>query len=202
MNYSTLLLDADNTIFDFDRCEYLAFRETILFFGFSFDNTVFAAFHDINDSLWKELEKGFITVEALRVRRFSLLLRACFPDADANELGTRMAEVYVQMLSGQTVLLEHSLEDIQLLSAQYTLCVITNGISSVQRNRFAHSPVMPYIQKLYISGEIGAQKPKKAFFEAVLQDLQEKDLHRLAVVGDSLTSDMQGFEGYFASGAR
>ena len=45
---------------------------------------------------------------------------------------------------------------------------------------------------MYISDALGVQKPDKAFFDIVLDDISEKDTSRILVVGDSLTSDMQG----------
>ena len=66
----------------------------------------------------------------------------------------------------------------------------------MQKNRFATSPLKDFFEKLFISGEIGFEKPDRRFFEAVERDIPDFDVKKALVIGDSLTSDMAGGIGY------
>lgn len=187
--FTTLLLDADDTIFDFPVCEYNALKATVEGAGLRFGEDVFGSFHRINDALWKKLELNLVTRSELRVERFRQLVGACFAGYESADM---LAESYIDNLSKQAVLLPDSLESVRLLSEQYAVYIITNGIGSVQRGRFSISPVTPCVRDIFISDELGAQKPNREFFDIALSRIEEKDKSRVLVVGDSLTSDMQG----------
>ncbi len=189
MNYSTLLMDADDTIFDFPKCEAAALRKALLSFGLSFDRTVCEAFSRINTALWKQFEQNRITRGELRVRRFQELLAACF---DSGVDSAALADCYVEALSEQAILLEGAREALEKLSERFSIDIITNGLTQVQKGRFALAGLEKTYQKLFISDEMGVGKPGKAFFDAVLAEIPEKNRRRILVVGDSLTSDMQG----------
>ena len=51
--------------------------------------------------------------------------------------------------------------------------LVTNGITSIQRGRFAHSGFAPYIAGLLISQEIGAAKPDPAMLLMAMEKAGE-----------------------------
>ena len=73
MGYDIILLDADDTLFDYSRAERSALERTCEAFGAPFDSRVLEQYHQINDALWTQFEQGAVTQEALRVRRFESL---------------------------------------------------------------------------------------------------------------------------------
>ena len=189
MKYTTLLMDADDTIFDFPKCEKEALRKSLEYYGLEFSDEINRNFSSINSALWKQFEKNRITRSKLRVRRFRELIEKCFEGfSDADMLADR----YVEELSHQGILLPGSEEALKLLSEYFEIDIITNGLKTVQRGRFSKTHITKYINKIYISDEIGMNKPQKVFFDYVLGDLKEKNSSKILVVGDSLTSDMQG----------
>lgn len=182
-------MDADDTIFDFPSCEKAALTAALSGFGLPHDDEICNSFSRINSQLWRELEQNQITRQELRFLRFKRLSDRFFNgfnDAAA------LADRYVQELSRQAILIDGALENVSQLSQEVDIYIITNGLKAVQRGRFSLCPVTKYLKKLYISDEIGWNKPDKRFFDAVLLDLPEKDPSAILVVGDSLTSDMQG----------
>lgn len=186
-------MDADDTIFDFPRCEYEALKMALTDCGYEFSDEICAQFSRINSALWKKFELGTITRSELSVRRFKEMIEQCFEGTmEGREDFRTVADQYVKRLSGQAILLDGALENISRLSQEADIYIITNGLKTVQRGRFSSCPVTQYLKKLYISDEIGWNKPDKRFFDAVLLDLPEKDPSAILVVGDSLTSDMQG----------
>ena len=61
MKYTTLLLDADDTMFDFQVCEYNALKNTIEGEGRIFTQELFETYDRINSALWRKLELGQVT---------------------------------------------------------------------------------------------------------------------------------------------
>lgn len=189
MKYTTLLMDADDTIFDFQKCEREALKKTLLHYGLNYDEEINERFSTINAALWRKFEISQISRSELRIQRFRELIEQClhgFRNADL------LAEHYVQELSEQAILIEGTDAALEKLSETFDVYIITNGLKTVQRGRFSCTNITRYIRKLYISDEIGMNKPSKDFFDYVLADLPEKDKSKILVVGDSLTSDMQG----------
>ena len=189
MRYTTLLMDADDTIFDFPQCEYHALKNTLEFYGLAFSEEIYHKFSSINAKLWKKFEVNEITRSELRIQRFRELIEKCFVGFEEAE---KLADKYVEKLSEQAILLDGAYQAVKELSKYYSIYIITNGLKPVQRGRFARTELTKFIRKLYISDEMNVQKPSKAFFEYVLNDIPEKDKSKILVVGDSLTSDMKG----------
>ena len=74
MRYQYLLIDNDNTLMDFNAAEKAALRDTLVASGLPADDETCAAYHRINDALWKALERGETTQPKLKVERFRQLL--------------------------------------------------------------------------------------------------------------------------------
>ncbi len=189
MNYTSVLMDADDTIFDFPKCEYTALKNTLNIHQLVFNDEVYHTFSKINSDLWKQLELKKITRYDLRIQRFQELIRKCF---DGFENCDMLADEYVNQLSRQAILIDGAASALEKISSCADLYIITNGLKVVQRGRLKRTDITRFIKKVYISDEIGINKPDKAFFDFVLSDIPEKDLSNIIVVGDSLSSDMQG----------
>ena len=58
--------------------------------------------------------------------------------------------------------------------------------------RFEKSGFHAYFKDFFISEEIGCQKPQAAFFDYVREHIPDWDADSTLVVGDSLSSDIQG----------
>ncbi|MBQ5562563.1 MAG: YjjG family noncanonical pyrimidine nucleotidase [Clostridia bacterium] len=189
MTFSTLLMDADDTIFDFPKCEYNALKETITKNGLTFTDETHQIFSKINNSLWKKFEINKITRSELKIQRFRQLAQACFRDFPNPDI---LADTYINELAKQPVLIDGAFEALQKLTQKFDVYIITNVLSKVQRGRFGKSPITPLVKDIFISDEMGVNKPSKEYFDKVLAQISEKDTSKILVVGDSLTSDMQG----------
>ncbi|MBE6626178.1 MAG: noncanonical pyrimidine nucleotidase, YjjG family [Ruminococcaceae bacterium] len=196
--YKYILFDMDNTLLDFSRAEYLAFRETAENCGLVYSEELYADYSEINDSLWKRLEVGTITLEALKTERFRLLLgRLGHGDNDEREaLAVAMKKEYIRALGQQGCLIENAVEVCAALSKKYRMFIVTNGIADIQISRFAISGLEPYFEKMFISENIGYTKPDKGYFDYVLNAVGDSDRSAYLVIGDSLTSDCDGAIAY------
>ena len=100
----------------------------------------------------------------------------------------------MQFLVQASFILDCALEICKKLSGNYSLYLVTNGTKIVQKGRLSGSPIMKYIKDVFISEEIGFNKPQKEYFDYVLEHIEEKDKTKILVVGDSLSSDIAGAE--------
>lgn len=189
MKYEIILFDADDTLFDFKKSEREAFKNTMLEFNIEYDeNHHLKIYQGINKAIWREFEDGLITQEKLKVERFKRLsdsLKAGFDEK-------QFAKVYIKHLTNCSFLFEKSIELIKNLHKDYKLTVVTNGLTDVQNKRIKKSIIAEYFEQVVISEEVKVAKPDPKIFEYALTYIGCTDKGKVLMVGDGLTSDIQG----------
>jgi putative hydrolase of the HAD superfamily len=191
--YRAFILDADNTLFDFDRAEQAALQEALVASGYrSYPENVFARYHRINEELWKLFERGGIDHHELRTERFRRLIdelpgRGSELTADPALVG----QLYIEALSEKGYLLDHAPAVLQELSSQAPLVLLSNGIASVQRRRIDRSGIGVYFEEILISTEVGIAKPDPGIFALAIEKLNHRK-EDILCVGDSPSSDIRG----------
>jgi len=188
MRYRFILLDADNTLFDFDACEKEAFFRTVRDFAANPTEAMYRRYSELNLACWKALERGEITREELKIRRFAQLRQEYPLSATPEEL----CEHYVTHLSMQSILYPGAVEFVRELASMADVYIVTNGLATVQEGRFRDCPLLAHLKDVFISEKIGAQKPDKLFFDRVTERIEGFDPRAAIVIGDSLTSDIKG----------
>lgn len=188
MPYSTLLFDADGTLFDYDRAETWALSETFDHYGLRYEPDYNQLYRQINDPLWDALEKGETTQDRLKVLRFELLFEALGHDVDA----ASFSAAYSRQLGLATFLIDGAHELVVALSGRHRLLLLTNGLTDVQRPRFGASTIGHYFEDWVISEEVGVAKPDPRIFDIAFERLDRPDKRDVIIIGDSLTSDMAG----------
>ncbi len=196
--YEYLLFDADNTLLDFSKAEYLAFRFTAESEGLAFSEDLYNAYSVINDGLWKSLERKEIDLEFLKLERFRRLLLGMGYEENETTMtkAARLRDCYTESLGEQTCLIEGAEEVCKELSERYDMYLVTNGIAKIQHARIDNCAIKPYFKDVFISEEIGASKPSPAYFDAVFAALGMPEKEKCLVIGDSLTSDCDGAIAY------
>ena len=195
-NYDWILLDADNTLFDYDTAESVALETTLAHFGLDGGPQMLTAYRRVNGALWQAFERGEVDQETIKVQRFHALLAELSPLATQMVDATELAARYLINLSHGGFLLDGALELIEALADHFQLAVLTNGLTSVQRPRISNSPLFPYLQHIIISEEVGASKPRPDIFDIAFARMGQPAKSRVLMVGDSLTSDMRGGHDY------
>ena len=189
MSYDILLFDADRTLFDFDESEKLAFFEIAPRYGVASTNENFELYKKINHENWHALELGLVTKEVLVVRRFAQFLEAVHAVGNAQ----KMNDDYLTALSKKSILFKDTLPLLEKLKgAGKRIFIITNGVTKVQEGRLKDSPILPYLEQVFISEQMNVSKPQKLFFDLVAQKIEGYTPENALVIGDSLTSDIQG----------
>ena len=84
------------------------------------------------------------------------------------------------------------LDVLRELSEVATLAVVSNGVHKVQTRRLAESGVSNFMEDVFISEKLGCEKPGARIFDAALRALGVENREHVLMVGDSLTSDIQG----------
>lgn len=186
--YEVVLLDADETLFDFRKAEAWALREAFETRGLTLDEAAASAYAEINEGLWRRLERGELTQRDIRSERFRLL----FERLGLGEDPVAFGELYVQRISTAAFLLDGALELCARLSATRRLALLTNGIADVQKPRLARSAIAPYFERAVVSEEVGAAKPDPAIFERACELMGVSDKRRVVMVGDALATDIKG----------
>lgn len=186
--YRYILLDADNTLFDFDAAERQALRTTLARRGVDMTGELEGRYLAINRPLWEALHRGEVEQEWLVVERFRRFGASLGLESDPAEWNRE----YLERLGECGVLLPGAEDFLATLKeAGRVMVLATNGVPSVQRRRLAGSPATPYFSGVFISGEMGTAKPQAAFFETILTALPAP-AEETVMVGDTLSSDIQG----------
>lgn len=189
--YTTLLFDADNTLLDFHRDEKEALVKALNYFGVPVTEENIKIYSEINQGMWHQLEKGEITKPELKRTRFRKFFEAIGFECNHDPLTVN--EHYLSLLGEGGNTLPGAVETVKRLHAEgYELHIVTNGVALTQAKRLEKSGLLPYIGEVFVSETIGYQKPRKEYFDRVLDRISEKDKSRILVIGDSLTSDIKG----------
>lgn len=186
--YTTILFDADATLFDFKRSEHDAVKDCLVFAGLPTTDEVIEKYSEINDGYWKKLERKEVTKPELFVARWRDLLDYYGFDFEAQKI----ADLYPIKLSERSYLIDGAEEICKKLYGRARLYIVTNGFARVQHGRFDKSPLRQYFEDMFISEEVGAEKPSLEYFDAVARAIPDFDREKTLIVGDSLTSDIKG----------
>lgn len=183
-----LFLDLDDTILDFQKAEHIAISKTLAEFGFPGDAEVLRRYSVINKAHWEALERKEMTRDEVVVGRFRVLFREYGIDVDAR----RVADRYEENLSVGHWFLPGAPEALESLSRRYKLYLASNGTARVQAGRLKSANISHYFQQIFVSQEIGANKPDILYFQRCFDRIPGFDPARAMMVGDSLTSDILG----------
>ena len=187
--YYCILFDADNTLLNFDAAESKALAETLVNYGIEPDAETVQTYRTINEELWRQLEKGQIRREKLMSERFSRFLKAI----DAAGDGAEMNRYYLEQLSTHPDLMSPEVPNVlRELSEVATLAIVSNGFQKVQTRRIAESGIGAFMEEVFISEKMDSEKPNRKIFDGALRTLGVENREHVLMVGDSLTSDMQG----------
>ena len=189
MHCRAILFDIDNTLLDFLESSYHAMRETFARFGRpSFSRDEFREYAAVNERLWEQFERGEIEKSQIFTERFRIYFGRIGFSCDTADFNA----FYLRKLADGTAKMPHCDELLRALYGKYRLFAVTNGDTFAQESRLQKSGLRQYFDGVFISEQFGCKKPEKAFFDCVFAQIGEQYRACSVIVGDSLTSDMQG----------
>ncbi len=185
-----ILWDIDGTLLSFKQAERVAIGACFAQFGLGeLTDEMLAEYSAINASYWKRLELGELTKPQVLRGRFEEFFgrygldTGCVDDFNAA----------YQVRLGETVVFNDNADAlVRTLRGKVRQYAVTNGTLIAQRGKLKNSGLDQLLDDVFISDVIGVEKPGKGFFDAVFAAIGHYERDEVLIVGDSLTSDIQG----------
>lgn len=189
-----VLWDIDGTLTNFKKAEELGIKKCFETFNLGeCTKEMLKDYSEINDRYWKMLENKEITKPELLVKRFDDFFKKY-----KIKCNTKKFNIAYQEELRQGVVLNVGAKKVvsEIKKLNIPQYVVTNGLIESQNKKLAKVKLSSYFEKVFISDEIGHDKPTVEFFEPVLKEINENypDIKKdeMLIVGDSLSSDIQG----------
>lgn len=188
--FKVVLWDIDGTLLDFEKAEEAGIRGCFANYNLGeCTDEMLEHYKVINRGYWQAMERGEIEKPVLLVKRFADFLNAYGLDAS---VAAGFNELY-QILLGETVVFyDNALETVLALKGKVLQCAVTNGTKVAQDGKLKNSKLDKEFDHIFISEVVGVEKPNVGFFDAVFAEIGEYAKDEVLIVGDSLTSDIQG----------
>ena len=186
----TLLWDVDGTLLDFSKSEAYGIRKCFHKFGLGeCSDEMLARYSKINHKYWQMLETGEITKQQVLTERFvEFFTSENIHFGHINEFN----DEYQIRLGDKAFFCDNAYETITALKGKYKLYAVTNGTYIAQRRKLTQSGLINIFDDVFISDKIGFEKPSIEFFNAVQEKIGKFNKDEVMIIGDSLSSDMQG----------
>lgn len=182
-----VLIDIDDTIFDFEKCSKNAFKKTLKKLDLSYKEKDFLYFNKVNDILWSKQKFGEINIEEVFTHRSNMMSKYFELDIEKeifNDLFVEFLYDEIEMVDGIEDLLSY-------LSNKYQIYAASNGVYEMQINRIKKSNLSKYFKDIFVSDKIGYEKPDERFFKKIM-DITKYSNDDLIMIGDSIKSDIIG----------
>lgn len=182
-----IFFDIDDTIFDFRQCAHSAFRDACAAVKITPSEDAWQTFCRIDASLWKAQKEGRLTVaEVVRFRAEHFTGAVSAPMQ-----ASAFQQAFQRALSGQTVLVPGADHVIRSLSGRFPLFAASNGMLKIQLSRLKSAGLLSCFSDVFVSDEIGFEKPDSRFFKECLHRIHLRP-EEVLMVGDSLQADIAG----------
>lgn len=188
--YKYLLWDVDGTVLNFLAAEAYAIR--FLFGKYNLgecNDEMLKTYSEINTKYWKMLERGELTKPEILVGRFREFFGIIGADTTIAESFNRDYQV---TLGDHIEFVDGAKEMLLSQKGKYVIAAVTNGTKVAQEKKLRLSGLNDIFDDVFISEDIGAEKPNKDFFDYVFKKLGITDKSQVLIIGDSLTSDIKG----------
>lgn len=185
-----VLWDVDGTLLDFNAAEKAAIRTMFSEFELGeCTDAMIARYSEINTGFWKRLEKNELSRAEVLLGRFEEFFAEYGIDV---RLAPAFNEKYQLSLGDTIVYLDDSLNIVKALKGKVKQYIVSNGTVAAQTKKLERSKLGAWMDGIFLSEKLGIEKPNAGFFEKVFSEICPSDLSKVMIVGDSLTSDIQG----------
>lgn len=187
--FNIILWDVDQTLLDFKKSQEYALDYCFKQFDKKIDDMILAQYREINTACWIRYELGEITKDELVTGRFDTLFsRIGITDIASKDFNV----VYQKALGSVFYFKDDAYQLCSRLKGKVRQYVVTNGVSSTQRNKLRLSGLDQIFEDIFVSEEMGYHKPQLLYFEKCFEKIENFQKDKVLIVGDSLSSDMQG----------
>lgn len=193
-----VFIDIDNTLLSFSGYVKQAMKEGFEKYGLpAYNDSMYLTFEEINNGIWKDIEKGKLSISDLRRVRWGRIFKALGIDFN----GKVFEDYFRSSLFNSAIPEPGAYELLEYLSDRYVLCAASNGPYEQQINRLKVADMHKYFKHFFISEKIGTQKPGRKFFNYCFKELRKTELPELLpeeaiMIGDSVSADIEGGKAY------
>ena len=190
MSFDAIFIDADNTLFDFDRTQRKAIADSLARFSLPAHGEAIAHYNRINRDCWNQHNEGLIhnsEINHLRWSRWTehmgLIEQVC---------PVQLADHYEASLAQQCEKETGADELMEYLLGKYPVHIITNGFPAVQAHRWRLAGWEERLQGITVSSVVGVKKPEPEIYHIAMRHVGVNDASRCLMIGDDIKSDVQG----------
>ena len=185
-----LLWDIDATLLDFLAAEKAAIRFCFKKYELGeCSDEMLGRYSVINRRYWEMLERGEMSKAEILVNRFREFFASEGIETDCAQAFNNSYQVAL----GDTICFrDNGYELVKKLQGKYRQFVVTNGTFVAQERKLRKSGIGELVEEAFISDLIGYEKPAVEFFDHVFAKIGQYEKDEIMIIGDSLTSDMQG----------
>lgn len=188
--FKVILWDVDGTLLNFDKAEKYALRQCFAKFDLKeCTDAMISRYAEINKRYWKRLEAGEITKEQVLLERFSEFFQKEHIRCDKIK---EFNDEYQVRLGDKVFFNDDSKSLLERLKGKAKQYAVTNGTYVAQKRKLENSGLDVLFDGIFISDQIGYEKPDIRFFDHIWKQTGVCEKDDVLIVGDSLTSDMQG----------
>ena len=185
-----ILWDIDATLLDFLAAEKAAIRFCFEKFGLGeCTDEMLKRYSVINRRYWEMLEKGEMSKAEILVNRFKEFFAS---EGIVTDCEKAFNDTYQVALGDTICFRDNGYELVKKFKGQYKQYVVTNGTFIAQERKLKRSGIGELVEESFISDLVGYEKPAIEFFDHVFENIGHYEKDEVIIVGDSLTSDMQG----------
>lgn len=187
---TTILWDVDGTLLDFLSAEKAAIRSLFEEYGLgACSDEKIRRYSEINRTYWERLERGEITKPEVLVGRFVEFFEE---EGIDRTIALEFNQKYQHRLGDTIIYCDDSLNVIKFLKGKVKQYVVSNGTVTAQTKKLRLSGLGELMDGIFLSEELGVEKPNARFFDKMFEKLGNVDKRQVMIVGDSLTSDIKG----------
>jgi 2-haloacid dehalogenase len=185
-----ILWDIDATLLNFKMAEKAAIQKCFDLFHLGIcTDEMLARYSVLNAGYWKRLETGELKKEQVLVGRFEEFFQK--EQIDFHQYKAFNDEYQYRL--GDTICFnDNGYELVRQLKGQVKQYIVTNGTYVAQKRKLERSGLEELVDGVFISDQIGIEKPNIGFFDAVWKEIGHYERDEVVIIGDSLTSDMRG----------
>lgn len=188
--YKYLLWDVDGTVLDFLASETYAIRTLFKKYGIGeCTDDMLKLYSGINAKYWQMLERKEQTKPEVLVGRFREFFDKIGADISVAE---DFNKDYQLTLGDHIEFVKNAKEMLLAEKGKYTIVAVTNGTKVAQEKKLRLSGLDKIFDAIFISEDVGVEKPNIEYFNYVFEKLGIMDKSEVLLIGDSLTSDMKG----------
>lgn len=187
--YKHLIFDLDDTLLDFQDNERNSLKVVFKKYNIPFEEKSINQYKSINRRFWSLIEQGLIKKEEALTKRFEEFFALYGHDIK----GEIVERDYQNCLNKGHKTIPKAIETlIELKNRGYKIFAGTNGIGKTQKQRLKDSKMVNLFDDVFISEEMGVEKPNSKFFEIIFDKYDFIKKEDTLMIGDSPASDIKG----------